>query len=384
MTSQAQRAYQIADEFRRRGKKVVLGGIHPTVLPAEAKTHADAVVIGEAEEIWERLLDDCQKGSLEEFYKSGRYPDRTKLVVPRWENANLKIYPRSIGARLPMMPIFTTRGCPMGCSFCSVTKYFGKEFRMKPVEHVMKEIDAVGARYYFLVDDNIACNADYCRELFAALRTKRVKWFSQISTTVLKTPDLIEKAAEGGCVGLLVGFESISTVNLEAVGKRFNKVEQYEELISRMRKVGISPFASFIFGFDEDTVESFRLTIDFIRRNRICYVTFFLLTPLPGTEVHDRMKAENRLLDHPWSRYNLCSLVFRPRLLSVSELETVYWNSFKKLYTLKRVLTNTLREVAYSKTPVFEFFESLFTFMHFREKIRNHDHPLAGGIGIRR
>ena len=164
MTMQVERAYQIADAFRERGVKVIMGGMHPTVLPQEAKQHADSVVIGEADNIWEQILDDCENNTLKDFYQDASFPDLQKPVIPKWDNANLRVYPKRIGAKLPMMPIFTTRGCPLGCTFCSVTKFFGKSTRVKPVSHVIQEIESTGATEYLFVDDNITCNPDYSRE----------------------------------------------------------------------------------------------------------------------------------------------------------------------------------------------------------------------------
>ncbi|MBC8275100.1 MAG: cobalamin B12-binding domain-containing protein, partial [Chloroflexi bacterium] len=145
MTMQVERAYQIADAFRDRGVKVIMGGMHPTVLPQEAKQHADSVVIGEADNIWEQILDDCENNTLKDFYQDESFPDLQRLVIPKWDNLNLGIYAKRIGSKMPTMPIFTSRGCPLGCKFCSVTKFFGKSIRVKPISHVMKEIESTGA-----------------------------------------------------------------------------------------------------------------------------------------------------------------------------------------------------------------------------------------------
>lgn len=145
------------------GVPVVLGGMHATVLPAEAKQHADAVVIGEAENLWKGILEDCLRGELKESYHDSSYPDLKKMIVPRWDNFNMRIYPRQPGNKLPMMPIYTTRGCPFGCNFCSITKYFGHSYRTKPIGHVLQEIKHTGGADFFFVDDNIAVNVDYAR-----------------------------------------------------------------------------------------------------------------------------------------------------------------------------------------------------------------------------
>ena len=178
----------------------------------------------------------------------------------------MSIYPRPIGQKYPKMPIFTTRGCPFGCDFCSVTKYFGKKYRMKPVSHVLQEIDSIDASDFFIVDDNIACNPNYSRKLFKALATRDIRWFSQISTKVLDNPDLLNLAAASGCNCLFVGVESLNSSSLQSVNKGFNKIEKYEELIKKMKAAKIAPFLSFVFGFDEDTPDQFKLTLDFLKK----------------------------------------------------------------------------------------------------------------------
>ncbi len=199
---------------------------------------------------------------------------------------NLKNYPKRIGAKLPMMPIFTTRGCPFGCSFCSVSAFFGKSTRVKPIDHVLQELDATQATEYLFTDDNVCCNPDYSRELFSALEGRDLNWVSQVSSTVMKNPDLLERAARSGCTGMLVGVESLSKTTLKSVRKGFNKVDEYKEMIQCMKKNGIHPCFSFIFGFDEDTEEQFRYTVEFCKEHRVGYSIFWILTPLPGTKLY--------------------------------------------------------------------------------------------------
>ena len=173
MTSQAGRAYQIADRFRSTGTRVVLGGVHPTILPEEGKEHADAVVVGEAERIWPEVLVDAENRRLKEFYRENGHPDLSGPLIPRWDEMNLHVYPRRMGAKLPFMPLLTTRGCPFGCKFCSVTSLYGSSYRTKSISSVLSEIDAIHAQEFLFVDDNIACDPAYSRELFRALAPKR-------------------------------------------------------------------------------------------------------------------------------------------------------------------------------------------------------------------
>ena len=271
MTAQAPRAYQIADAFRQRNVPVVMGGIHVTALPEEAKQHADSVVIGEAENLWPELVADCENKSLKPHYCAPTPPDMSNLVIPRWDHMNMGIYWKALGFVLPAISIFVTRGCPNDCAFCTVTKFFGRTYRTKPIANVLRELDAGDSKVFNFMDDNIGFNPDYSRELFHALaaRRKKITWGGSISTQVLRTPDLIELAGKAGCRQLFVGIESVNTANLEAVNKRFNKVEQYEELVQRFRRAGINPLFSFIFGFDGDTPDVFDVTLEFLRRHRI-------------------------------------------------------------------------------------------------------------------
>ena len=380
MTTQIGRAYQIADKFRETGVKVIIGGIHATVLPDEAKEHADSVVIGEADNIWEDILIDFEENQYKEFYQDTSRPDLQKLILPRWDNMNLNIYPKPRGHKLPKMPLFTTRGCVFNCKFCSVSKYFGRTYRFKPISHVVKEIEHIDTKSYFFVDDNIACNVDYSRELFNTLINKNINWLSQISTTVLKTPELIDLAAKSGCTSLFIGIESINRESLKSVSKGFNKIEEYEELFARLRKVGIKPFVSIIFGLDEDTPDQFKLTIDFLMKNKVGNAYFWILTPLPGTKLYEEMDKENRIIDTDWSRYNLSDVVFQPKNFTPDELYRGYWKTFQEFFSLINIAKRLYYNVPITSQPIDAFTRSLFYQLHYRNKVRNYDHPLSGGI----
>ena len=380
MTAQIGRAYQIADRFRDLGVKVIIGGIHATALSSEAKQHADSVVIGEADDLWEEILSDSEKNLLKDFYQSSSRPDLQKLVLPRWDNINLKIYHKPYNHKLPKMPLFTTRGCVFNCKFCSVSKYFGKTYRFKPISNVIKEIEHVNTSHYFFVDDNIACNNDYSRELFQAVKKKNINWFSQISTTVLRTPELIDLAAESGCTSLFLGVESINKNSLKSVRKGFNKVEKYEELFARLRKAGIKPFVSIIFGLDSDTEEEFVSTIEFLMKNKIGNAYFWVLTPLPGTELFEEMDKENRILSKDWNRYHVCDVVFKPKNFTPEELYNGYWKASQEFFSLKNIAKRLFYNVPITSQPVDALLRSLYYQLYYRKKVNSYEHPLSGGI----
>jgi len=381
MSCQAERAYQIADQFRKRGVTVVMGGVHPTIMPEEAKEHADSVVIGEAERIWPILLDDLDKKTLRGVYKDEGYPELTASPIPRWDTMDLSIYPRRLGSKFPVMPLFTTRGCPYGCKFCSVTKIYGKSYRSRPVADVLREIECTGAKELFFVDDNIACEPDYSRELFRALRGKGITWISQISTTVLKNPDLIDLAAESGCFYLFVGMESLNPSSLKNANKGFNKVNQYSELIRRMHKAGIVPFTSFIFGFDEDLDAQFQLTLEFLRKEQVGFAAFWILTPLPGTDLQHELESQGRIIDRRWASYDGTKVVFQPATFTPAELTRKYWETFERYYSFGGIWSHTLMNVRHSGRRMDELLRNLFYQPYFWRKVKRHDHPFSGGIG---
>ncbi len=386
MTIQSDRAYQIADTFRNRGVKVVMGGIHVTILPEEAGHHADAIVVGEADNLWERILDDCERGRLKGVYREDAFPDLQNLVLPKWEGINMKIYPRRPGWKFPVISTFTTRGCPLKCDFCSVSRFFGNKYRVRPVEHVMKEIDAnvaMGAKYLLFLDDNIAFNPEYSRELFRAVSKKNITWMSQASTTIAKKPDLLRLAAESGCLELFIGLESINTKSLESMNKKFNKIDEYGHLLKIITKAGIMPMVSIIIGFDEDTPGQLRQILEFLKENRVYYATFSVLTPFPGTAVHDRLKREGRINHYRWSEYTLTNVVFRPKNFTEEELQEAFWRTYQEFYSFKNYIPHALYGLWTGKRGWSVFLDNLFYQYYFRSKVVRRDTLYSSGFGKR-
>jgi len=381
MSLQAERVYQIADQFREWNLdiKIVLGGIHPTFLPEEAKQHADAVIVGEAESVWERVLNDAEVGWMDEFYY-GDPSDLQELIIPRWECCDLSNYRRQPGSKWPLMPVFTTRGCPFGCKFCSVTHLHGKSYRHKPIGNILQEIEEIGAETYFFVDDNIMANPAYSRELFQALQGKGIHWFSQASTTMLKHPEIIDLAAKAGCFSLFIGIESIHQNTLAAINKNFNKTSAYKELFERLYRANIIPYTSHIFGFDQDTPETFQETLEFLKQHRIMLTAWWLLTPVLGTAIFDEMKASGRIFEKRWSFYEGNHVVFQPKNFSSEDLTSLYWHNYQKFFEMTQEINLAVKN-DYPSLPGSIYLGAYFFQLYAKKQVLKRTHPFAIGSG---
>jgi radical SAM superfamily enzyme YgiQ (UPF0313 family) len=293
LSKTALRAYDIADAYRKKGIAVVLGGIHPTALPEEAKDHADSVVLGEAEEVWPSLIEDARMGNLKPFYRQEGYTELSKMPMPRRDILPKRGY-------LPVDVVQVSRGCPFRCEFCSVQKFFGETYRYRPVSDVVDEIRRLPHRWMMFNDDNVIGNPSYSKELLKALIPLKKKWFSQASLTGLKKVENVELLAKSGCTGLLIGFESLSKPNLIRSQKYQNDPTEYREIIHSLHRFGIAICGSFIFGFDEDDPSVFEETVSFAIQTKLFSAIFMILTPYPGTAFYHRVKNEGRLVRDQW------------------------------------------------------------------------------------
>ncbi len=330
MTSNAVRAYEIADHFRARGIKVVLGGVHPTILTEEALEHADSVVSGEAEGVWEQVVKDAENGSLREIYHKSE-PDMNTYIQKNF--ASLRT------SRLfDIIPIMTTRGCPYNCDFCCVSNLFGKKIRHVPIENVVRDIEESKSKNFIFLDDNIIARPKYAKELFKAIQPLNINWVGQSSISFAKDTELMRLAADSGCRALFIGLESVCETQMSQMKKAEKKLDELEEALKNIRRMGILIHASMIFGFDQDTEKTFEDTLEFLLKNRISTVSFNVLTPYPGTGTYDAMKSEGRLLTDNWKYYDHNTVVFKPRNMSPLELQVGKVATRKKFYTLLNVM----------------------------------------------
>ena len=330
ITITAPRAYQIADAFRERGVTVVLGGIHPSALPHEAIRHADAVVIGEAEGVWPRLIADYEAGKLQKFYRNDTLPSLENLPLPRRDLLKK-------GAYILPNTVQTTRGCPFGCKFCSVTHFFGHTYRFRPIAEVMDELEKLEAKHVFFVDDNIAANPRRAKELFRALIPLGIKWGSQASLTIVGDVELLQLAAKSGCIYLIIGFESVSQASLLEVGKTINRVGRYKDAIKKLHDNGIIVYGTFVFGFDHDDETIFEKTLEFTMDAKIDAAGFMILTPYPSTPFYKEFKEEGRLMSESWSDYYVTNVVFQPKLMSADALLAGEIWALRNFYSWKSI-----------------------------------------------
>ncbi len=368
MTPQVNRAYQIAEEFRRRGRHVAMGGFHVTMLPEEARQHCDTIICGEAENTWPEFIDDFRAGKARAVYQSKGFVDIAKLPTPRYDLLNRK------GYSLRVWPVQTTRGCPRQCDFCSVTQFYGGTYRFRPVEHVVRDIKATGSKFISFIDDNIAASARYCKELCEALKPLKLIWGSQCNISVAKNRELLRTMSEAGCTGLFLGVESVNAESLASVNKKFNKVEEYAGALAAIREAGIMPMVSMIVGLDGDDERVFQATYDFLVKNRVPVAYVFILTPGPGTRLFAALEKEGRMMHKDWSRYGGDEAVFVPKHLSPEVLEKGFWELLRKFYSLPNVFRRVLGSMPFSTRLIYNL---KYNMIHHRSLKRN-THPLRG------
>jgi len=314
-TYTAARAYQIAYEYQKRNVKVILGGFHATLMPEEAAEYADSVLVGEAEGIWEDVLNDVMEGQIRKFYRQ-QSPQRSFSVTPDRSIFNGKGYPK-------LSLVETGRGCCFGCEFCSITHFFSRKYMNRSIKAIVDEIKSLKNKLVFFVDDNIGVHSRHSKELFKALIPLKIKWVSQISMDVAHDEEFLKLMKESGCQGVLIGFESFNADTLKRMGKDVNKTyETYDYVVQQFHKHGLALYATFVMGY-HDTEKDFEEIYRFGIRNKILYVAFNHLVPFPGTKLYERFEKEGRLRYQKWwlePNYRFGDVVYEPDNISAQEL----------------------------------------------------------------
>lgn len=327
-TFTARRAYQISDRFRGRGVPVVLGGFHPTLLPEEASGHADAIVLGDAEGVWPEILRDAREGRLRRVYRGGRVKEASG-IIPRRELYRGKGY-------LPVALTQFGRGCPHGCDFCAVSTFFEQRHTHRVVEDVVREIEMQNRKLVFFVDDNIVADPEAAKSLFRALIPLRIRWVSQGSINMVYDRELMDLMCESGCLGNVIGFESVDPAALKAMNKAPNlrSDDGYESEIGILKEYGLQTWAAFTLGNDTDTPESLYGILAFALRHKFTFAAFNVLMPYPNTPFYRKLEAEKRLLFggrwwiHPEYRFNHAA--FRPARMTAKELTEISFDIREK------------------------------------------------------
>ena len=370
MTCQAPRGYWLADHFRKRGVRTLCGGSHATFMTEECLQHFDSAVINEVEPLWPEIMSDFFADSLKPVYRSDQLIDLKDLPLPRKDLFR--------GSRISTLSdvIQAGRGCPLGCTFCTVTQMYGKTFRTRPVDHVVEEIKRFKSKRLFFVDDNIFLSKKYAYELCEALIPLKVRWGSQGSMELIcRDEQLLRLAARSGCVSLFVGIETVEQETLNAVNKPFNKVRKYEENIRKMHRAGINIVGSFIFGFEQDTPKSFDAVHEFAVKNGLSMVNSGIMTPFPGSVTYEKALKNGELIDFNWGNYTGTNMVWRHPSMSGEEIENLYDRFRKRFYSLPSILKRFWANRAH---PLYFWSMNLHLWWLYKNKRRPAIRCLAG------
>jgi radical SAM superfamily enzyme YgiQ (UPF0313 family) len=361
-TPVAPRAYQIADEFRKRGIPVVMGGVHASMLPQEALQHVDAVVVGEAEAVWPDLIKDLRRGQMRRIYVGSEFINPSDFLLPRRDLLNEKFY-------FPLKLLETTRGCPHRCDFCGVSKFFGFRYRNRPIPEIERELSTLfqkgpvmspglkkflsllnkdlpyflKRRLLYIIDSNIAGDKRFCLELLSLLKGFDLLWYGHAPVSIAFDQKLLEGFAQSGCIALNIGFESFSTQNLNAMGKGFNQPSRYTEAVQRIHDQGIGIMGTFIVGLDDDDPGVFQRIIDFCMDSKLDWALTFIMAPYPGTDSFSRLEKEGRIFCRDWEKYDSLNVVYQPLRMSVEELEKGMRRIWKEVFSTSSIYKRILR-----------------------------------------
>jgi len=338
-TLNATKAYRIGDAALRQGRIVILGGVHPTMLHDEAASHCTSVVYGEIESIWTELATDVLTGKMKPIYRAKELKPMGSMIHPDFSYALTSPSAKKYSA---LIPILATKGCPVGCNFCTTPTIYGKNYRYRELDLVLDEMRYHQKRLnkekinFSFMDDNISFRPQYFMTLLEEMAKLGVHWNANISMNFLDKPEVAELAGRSGCDLLSIGFESLNPETIKSVHKGSNRLGNYEKVVSNLHRNGIAIQGYFMFGFDNDTEESFQLTLDFIMKNRIEFPVFSLVTPFPGTPYFDEMKPRIRHFD--WDKYDTYHYMFEPSKMSGEKLLENFVKLQKEVYKGRSIM----------------------------------------------
>jgi radical SAM superfamily enzyme YgiQ (UPF0313 family) len=368
LTELALSAYRVANAYRERGVKVVMGGIHSTVLPEEVLQHADAVVVGEAEKTWPQLVTDAAQGKMQKIYRASGMTDLNSLPLPKRD-----LYPRPIsrGYTPFAVGVETARGCPYDCEFCSITQVMGSRLRTRAIDHVIAEIESIPSSNLFFVDDSLGCNRKIAKQLFAELIPLKRRWVGQATISLAEDIELLHLMRRSGCEGLLIGFESVERQIQDGMRKTRALKMDFSEAMRRFHGEGIAILGAFIFGFDDENKSVFDRTLEFITASRLEAIQLRILCPLPGTRLYKQLLSEGRLFDPKWwlREKPLGPLLFCPKCMTPEELLDGLNRTKKECYSLGSII-NRFFGVSPWKRSVMGF--SIFAGFNLAQRKRYH------------
>ncbi|NTW83264.1 MAG: radical SAM protein [Chlorobiaceae bacterium] len=338
-TLNATKAYKIGDAALAQGKTVILGGVHPTMLHDEASDHCTSVVYGEVESIWEEMAIDFMLGRMKSIYRASALKPMHEMLRPDFSYALNSKNAKKYSA---LIPILATKGCPVGCNFCTTPTIYGKNYRYREMDLVLDEMryhqERLGKQKvnFSFMDDNISFRPQYFTALLEEMAKLGVHWNANISMNFLDKPEIAELAGRSGCDLLSIGFESLNPDTLKTLHKGSNRIGNYEKVVGNLHRNGIAIQGYFMFGFDNDTEESFQLTYDFIMKNQIEFPVFSLVTPFPGTPYFDEMKPRIRHFD--WDKYDTYHYMFEPQRMSGEKLLENFVKLQKEVYKASSIM----------------------------------------------